>query len=87
MFGWKGRPPDPSVPGHGKAQNVNRGLGIFLPGHSGFHLDLELASRDEGAPREGRTRGAAGGGSFLSTNRSQNLEILIFSGVTAISGL
>jgi hypothetical protein len=26
--------------------------------HSGFHLDPELASRDEGAPQEGRTRGA-----------------------------
>jgi hypothetical protein len=29
--------------------------------HSGFHLDPELASRDEGAPREGKTCGAAGG--------------------------
>jgi hypothetical protein len=29
--------------------------------YSGFHLDPELASRDEGAPREGRTRGAVGG--------------------------
>ena len=29
--------------------------------YSRFHLDPELASRDEGAPREGRTRGAVGG--------------------------
>jgi hypothetical protein len=29
--------------------------------HSGFHLDPELASRDEGAPREERTLGAVGG--------------------------
>jgi hypothetical protein len=29
--------------------------------YSGFHLDPELASRDEGTPREERTRGAAGG--------------------------
>ena len=35
---------------------------IYRAFYSGFHLDPELASRDEGAPREGRTRGAAGGG-------------------------
>jgi hypothetical protein len=29
--------------------------------YSGFHLDPELASRDEGAPRERRTREAVGG--------------------------
>jgi hypothetical protein len=28
--------------------------------HSGFHLDPELASRDEGVPWEGRTRGVVG---------------------------
>jgi hypothetical protein len=44
------------------------GLAISVPWrywkaglYSGFHLDPELASRDEGAPREGRTRGAVGG--------------------------
>ena len=60
--------------------------------YSGLHLDPELASRDEeGAPREGRTRGAAGGVAPSSpqaaTNRSQNFKILIFSGVTANLGL
>jgi hypothetical protein len=58
---------------------------------SGFYLDPELASRDEGAPREGRTRGAAGGISLSSpqatTNSSQNFKILIFSRVTANLGL
>ena len=37
--------------------------------YSGFHLDPELASRDKGAPQEGRTRGGSRGrgdrGSFL----------------------
>ena len=33
----------------------------YCTAYSGFHLDPELASRDEGAPREGRTRGAVGG--------------------------
>jgi hypothetical protein len=28
--------------------------------YSGFHLDPELAPRDEDAPREGRARGAVG---------------------------
>ena len=66
---------------------------------SGFHLDpeSELASRDEGAPREGRTRGAAGGVVPINscscrhhkppraTNRSQNLKMLVLAGVVAIS--
>jgi hypothetical protein len=44
-------------PGPGRSGNVViKGLK-----YSGFHLDPELASRDEGAPREERTRGAVGG--------------------------
>jgi hypothetical protein len=50
------------------------------PHYSGFHLDPELASRDEGAPREGRTQNARGGaGRGGRSYRSQNLKILIFS--------
>jgi hypothetical protein len=58
---------------------------VGICAYSGFHLGPELAPRDRGVPREGRTYGAVGG-SFLwspqaATNRSQNFKILIFSGV------
>jgi hypothetical protein len=61
--------------------------------YSGFHLDPELASRDEGAPRERRTCGVVGGiaptvsSPQAAANRSQNLKILILSRVTADLGL
>jgi hypothetical protein len=46
---------------HGAVQLQQLHNSVPYPKHaiqySGFHLDPELASRDEGAPREGRTRG------------------------------
>jgi hypothetical protein len=39
--------------------------------YSGLHLDPGLASRDEGAPRERRMRGAVGGGVVLIATTSR----------------
>ena len=59
--------------------------------HSGFHLNPELASKDEGAPREGRASGAVGGiAPIVTTSRHKpfsEFKIFIFSGVTADLGL
>jgi hypothetical protein len=48
---------------------------ITIPVHNTagfmFHLDPELTSRDEGAPREGRTRGAVGVPIAIATKTRQ----------------
>jgi hypothetical protein len=63
--------------------------------YSGYHFDPQLASRDDFWLTMAAISLKKGGGGpiFVPTNphgptgRSQNLKILILSGVTAISGL